>query len=327
MSPRFRRAGVLLLLAGPVSVLQAQGAGFDRAPSRFALSSGVRIHYKSLGLGTTAVVFVHCWSCDLTFWRSQLPAVDGRVRAIVLGLPGFGRSDKPDVAYTMDYFAGAIDAVLQAAGVTRAVLVGHSLGAPAVRQYYRRFRSKVAALVVVDGPLRSPFGDSAQTARFVAQWEGPDYAERVSGVVDGPLRSPFGDSAQTARFVAQWEGPDYAERVSGMVDGLFATSADTVLRAAVKRQMQGTPQRVAASAMRGMADPAIWRDDPIEVPVLAVMSGRPLWSPDYVAYVKRLAPGVRYETMAGVGHFLMLERPAEFNAILDDFLREQRVIR
>jgi pimeloyl-ACP methyl ester carboxylesterase len=293
MSPRFRRAGVLLLLAGPVSVLQAQGAGFDRAPSRFALSSGVRIHYKSLGLGTTAVVFVHGWNCDLTFWRAQIPAVDGRVRAIFLDLPGFGRSDKPDVAYTMDYFAGAIDAVLQAAGVTRAVLVGHSLGAPAVRQYYRRFRSKVAALVVVDGPLRSPFGDSAQTARFVAQWEGPDYAERVSG----------------------------------MVDGLFATSADTVLRAAVKRQMQGTPQRVAASAMRGMADPAIWRDDPIEVPVLAVMSGRPLWSPDYVAYVKRLAPGVRYETMAGVGHFLMLERPAEFNAILDDFLREQRVIR
>src|SRR5207247_2533373 len=181
-----------LLLALPGSGLGAQGTALDRAPSRFALYNGTRVHFKSLGAGTTAVVFVHGWSCDLTFWRAQVPAVDGRVRAIFLDLPGFGRSDKPDVAYTMDYFAGAVDAVL---------------------------------------------------------------------------------------------------------------------RASVKRQMMATPQRVAASAMRGMADGAIWRDDPIEVPLLAVMAGSRNWSADYVAYVKRLAPGVRYETMSGVGHFLMLERP------------------
>ena len=291
-SPARLAAGVLLL-ALPGSELLAQGTVLDRAPSRFAPYNGTRVHFKSLGAGTTAVVFVHGWSCDLTFWRAQVPAVDGRVRAIFLDLPGFGRSDKPDVAYTMDYFAGAADAVLKAAGVEHAVLVGHSMGAPVVRQYYRRFRPEVKALVVVDGALRMPFGDSAQTARFVAQWEGADYAERMSG----------------------------------MVDALFAGSADTVLRAWVKRQMMATPQRVAASAMRGMADGAIWRDDPIEVPLLAVMAQSRNWSADYVAYVKRLAPGVRYETMSGVGHFLMLERPAEFNAMLVEFLRSQRVIR
>ena len=288
-----RLAAGALLLALPGSGLGAQGTALDRAPSRFALYNGTRVHFKSLGSGTTAVVFVHGWNCDLTFWRAQVPAVDGRVRAIFLDLPGFGRSDKPDVAYTMDYFAGAVDAVLRAAGVEHAVLVGHSMGAPVARQYYRRFRPKVKALVVVDGALRMPFGDSAQTARFVAQWEGADYAERMSG----------------------------------MVDAMFAGSADTSLRASVKRQMMATPQRVAASAMRGMADGAIWRDDPIEVPLLAVMAGSRNWSADYVAYVKRLAPGVRYETMSGVGHFLMLERPAEFNAMLADFLRSQRVIR
>src|ERR1041384_1265473 len=292
MSPRIRRAGAGLLLAGPAPALHAQGAGLDRAPSRFAIDDGVKLHYKSLGFGTTAVVFVHGWSCDLTFWRAQVPAVDGRVRAIFLDLPGFGRSDRTDVAYTMDYFAGAVEAVLRAAGVERAVLVGHSMGAQVVRQYYRRYRARVVALVV-----------------------------------GGALRTPFGDSSQTARFVAEWEGGDYAERMSKMVDGLLGESAEPALRATVKRQMQATPQRIAASAMRGMADPAIWRDDPIEVPLLAVMAESPLWSADYVAYVKRIAPGVRYETMRGVGHFLMLERPAEFNALLDDFLRSQRVVR
>jgi sigma-B regulation protein RsbQ len=284
--------GVMLLTASAPG-LSAQGAALDRAPSRFALYNGTRVHYKSLGLGATAVVFVHGWNCDMSFWREQIPAVDGRVRAIFLDLPGFGRSDKPEVAYTMDYFAGAVDAVLRASGVEHAVLVGHSMGVPVIRQYYRRFRPGVLALVVVDGALRSPFGDTAQTARFVAQWDGADYADRMSR----------------------------------MVDGLFSGGADNALRASVKRQMLATPQRIAASAMRGMADPAIWRDDPIEVPLLAVMAGGRNWPPDYVAYVKRIAPGVRYETMSGVGHFLMLERPTEFNALLDDFLRGQRVIR
>jgi len=171
--------------------------------------------------------------------------------------------------------------------------VGHSMGTPVIRQYYRRFRPRVLALVAVDGALRSPFGDTAQTARFVAQWDGADYAQRMSG----------------------------------MVDALFSGSADTALRASVRRQMAATPQRIAASAMRGMADPSIWRDDPIEVPLLAVMAEGRNWPPEYVAYVKRIAPGVRYETMSGVGHFLMLERPAEFNSLLDEFLRGQRVIR
>jgi pimeloyl-ACP methyl ester carboxylesterase len=288
-----RLAAGVLLFALPGSGLAAQSAALDRAPSRFALYNGTRVHFKSLGLGTTAVVFVHGWGCDLTYWRAQVPAVDGRVRAIFLDLPGFGRSDKPEVAYTMTYFAGAVDAVLRAAGVEHAVLVGHSMGAPVARQFYRRFRSKVTALVVVDGALRTPFGDSVQTARFVAQWDGADYAEHMSG----------------------------------MVDALFAGSTDTALRTSVKRQMLATPQRVAASAMRGMADAAIWRDDPIEVPLLAVMADGRNWPADYVAYVKRLAPGVRYETMSGVGHFLMLERPEEFNRLLVDFLRSQRVIR
>src|ERR1051326_2084840 len=288
-----RLAVGVLLLALPGSGLWARSPALDRTPSRFALYNGTRVHFKSLGLGTAAVVFVHGWGCDLTFWRAQVPAVDGRVRAIFLDLPGFGRSDRPDAGYTIDYLPRAVEAVLRAAGVERAVLVGHSMGAQVVRQYYRRYRARVVALVVVDGALRTPFGDSSQTARFVAEWEGGDYAERMSK----------------------------------MVDGLLGESAEPALRATVKRQMQATPQRIAASAMRGMADPAIWRDDPIEVPLLAVMAESPLWSADYVAYVKRIAPGVRYETMRGVGHFLMLERPAEFNALLDDFLRSQRVVR
>ena len=46
------------------------------AASLFAADTtydGARVHYESYGTGNEAVVFVHGWSCDLTFWRGQAP--------------------------------------------------------------------------------------------------------------------------------------------------------------------------------------------------------------------------------------------------------------
>jgi len=280
------------LVFGAVSPVCAQTAGLDRLPSRFAEYRGARIHYKSTGTGTTGVVFVHGFAGALEVWEAQLPAVEGRTRALFVDLPGSGRSDKPNVAYTMDYLAGGIDAVVRDAGVERVVLVGHSLGTPVVRQYYRRYPSKVVGLVAVDGALRS----------FLR------------------------DSAQVRTFAARFEGSDYAKNVGEMFDGMLATMTDTAMRALIKRIAVATPKHSAASAMREQFDPAIWRDDPITVPVLAVMAPNPGWNDDYVAYVKRLAPGIRYEVIPRSGHFVMVEHAGEFNALLSAFLSAERIV-
>src|SRR5436309_2727103 len=103
---------------GPADVL-------DQAPSKFAQSGGHKVHYKSLGEGKTAVVFVHGWCCDHTVWRDQAAALEGKVRMLFIDLPGYGKSDKPRIDYTMDVFAKGVDAVLRDAGVEQAVLVGH----------------------------------------------------------------------------------------------------------------------------------------------------------------------------------------------------------
>ena len=118
-----------------------------KAPSRFAKSGDLKVHYKSLGEGKTAIVFVHGWCCDHTVWRDQAPALAGKVRAIYIDLPGYGRSDRPKTDYTMDVFAKGVDAVLRDAGVEQAILVGHSMGTPVVRQYYRLYPAKTKALV------------------------------------------------------------------------------------------------------------------------------------------------------------------------------------
>src|SRR5687768_7051777 len=106
-------ATAIVSLAPNLAALgQVNDSIVESAPSRYAMLKGNRIHYKSLGDGKPAVVLVHGWSCDLTFWKEQVPALAGRVRVVLLDLPGHGKSDKPKIEYTMDVFAKSVDAVL-----------------------------------------------------------------------------------------------------------------------------------------------------------------------------------------------------------------------
>src|SRR5450755_5114179 len=114
-----------------------------------ATYDGSRVHYESYGKGQEAVVFIHGWTCDLTFWRGQAPVYE-KHRALLIDLPGHGQSDKPDVAYTQERFARAVEAVMRDAGVERAVLVGHSMGTPVGITFLRLFPAKAKALVLVD---------------------------------------------------------------------------------------------------------------------------------------------------------------------------------
>lgn len=281
-----RLVPILALVFAPVPLV-AQGGALQRTPSRFAMIDGVRVHYKSLGAGRTAVVLVHGWACDLEVWQAQVPVLDGRVRILVLDLPGHGRSDKPVRDYTMAHAARAVAAVLEAAGVGSAVLVGHSMGVPVVREFLRLFPDKAKAFVAIDGALVAPGLDSAAIERQVAMF-----------------------SAESA--------PKAFEQ---MIAPMFPSPAQAGIRRQVTATAVATPIHVVQSSIRGMLDPGIWRNDKIAVPTMVVNAKGPQWPAGYRAKVEALGGDVRYEELDGVHHFLMLERPDLFNPLLLEFLK------
>jgi pimeloyl-ACP methyl ester carboxylesterase len=282
-------AALALLGSGPTVRADEPANPLDQAPSRFTKVGDIRVHYKSLGKGETALVFIHGWTCDLTFWRSQVPAFDGKIRMVLIDLPGHGQSDKLKVEYTMELFARSIDAVLKDAGVEGAVLAGHSMGTPVIRQFYRLYAKKTRGLIAVDGGLRRP--------SFTP--------------------------AQLEQMIGRFSGLDYKDNIAKMVDGMFTPQTPAEVRKSVKAVMVSAPQHVAMGAMKGMWDPAVWKDDDITVPLQVIVAKSPFWSADYQAYVRKHAPQVDYRVMDGVGHFLMLEKPAAFNDILGEFLKKQ----
>ncbi len=244
------------------------------------------------GQGSDALVLIHGWTQSIDAWRDQIPELAKRSRVIAIELPGHGKSDKPEVKYSMEYFARAVEAVMRDAKVNRAVLVGHSMGTPIARQFYRKYPDKTLAIVIVDGALK-----------------------------------PFGDAAMMNGLIAGLRSPNYKETIAQMFTGLSGPSLAPEIKERIAVATMNTPQPVLVSAMEGMADPSIWGDDKINVPVLAIMAKSPFYPPNIEEMSRPLVPNLEFYMWEGVGHFLMMEKPKEFNAAVVAFLDKNKLLK
>src|SRR5215510_7895159 len=106
---------------------------------------GMTIYSTAVGSGKATVVLVHGWTCDSSSWDAQVPVLSKHYRVVTLDLPGHGRSGSPkDGKFSMDLFARAVEAVRAEANAQRIVLIGHSMGAPVIRQYAHSYPQHVA---------------------------------------------------------------------------------------------------------------------------------------------------------------------------------------
>ncbi|MBZ5536513.1 MAG: alpha/beta hydrolase [Acidobacteriia bacterium] len=288
---------LLLLMMSSPGILRADQEKTSKDSTtkevlHFATFAGTAVHYESYGTGREALVFIHPWGGDVSFWRFQVPAFEGKTRVILIDLPGHGRSDKPLIAYTQELFASSVRAVLREAGVHQAVLVGNSMGGLVARQFYRMYPKMTKALVIVDMPLR-PFDPKEFLEKVVAPMRGPDYKEHV--------RQTFGI--------------------------LFTPQTPSSLREEILTKILNTPQNVLVSSQEQMADPKIWRQDPISVPVLGIYSKTPYIPADNERFMRSLITNLDYQAWDGVGHFIMLEVPERFNEALTAFLVKNKFLK
>jgi pimeloyl-ACP methyl ester carboxylesterase len=262
----------------------------SKAKSHFAALGTNRVHYLTVGHGKQVVVFVHGWCGNTQFWREQVPVLADHARLILIDLPGHGQSDKPRVSYTLDYFADAVLAVMADAHLAKATLVGHSMGVPVICRVYARAPEHVAGLVPVDGFLRRPKFNPDQIEQFV-----------------GPFRAP-----------------EYRDQAKAFVSSMFPNPSTEAVRDWVLDQVLATPQYVMSSALENQfsTNQPTWDLSDVKVPLAAINTQSPMWTPEYQAYVRSLSARVDYLSVTEAGHFLMLEKPAAFNAALLKGLRE-----
>jgi len=249
-----------------------------------AAVDGAKVHWTSKGSGKEAVILVHGWTCDETSWDFQVPALSRRYRVITLDLPGHGKSDPPkDGKFSMAVFANAVEAVRADAKIDKAVLVGHSMGTPVIREYVRLYPQHVAGLVPVDGLL-------------------------IVGSAGG----------RGAPDPAAMTGPQGMKARETMIRGMFTPATPAATQQHVLKMMLAPPESTASGAMLATFETVSLNDYVTSVPALGIYAGNS--PPANRDNLKKLFPNSEYVQMAGTGHFVMMERPEEFNRLLIGFL-------
>jgi pimeloyl-ACP methyl ester carboxylesterase len=252
----------------------------------------LRIRYENYGAGPEALVFIHGWACDLTFWRGQ-EALYSNYHSLLIDLPGHGWSDKPHRPYPIEFFARAVEAVMRDAAVERAVLIGHSLGGPIAYAFLRLSPEKAKALVLVD----------AFVSRHMA---GP------------PDRAAT--AAHFAKIAHSLQGPAGEKNFAQRVESCFTPQTPEALRAEIRAKMAATPKYVRIAALTSISSlPPPPAGEVFELPAIAIQAAEPA-TDARLEIMRGIFPRMQLDKWEGAGHFLMMEDPQRFNRDVEQFL-------
>lgn len=234
------------------------------------------------GSGGVPVVLVHGLGGSAEHWRPQLDHLRAERRALAIELRGHGGSEPPDDgAFGIERFAADVAAAVDELGIDRFVLAGHSLGGSVAVEYAARHPERVAALLLVD-----PSGDQTRAPRA----ETDAFLETVRADTPGEMRLYF-------RQILIGAGPGVAERV--------LADLDRVPPEGLTGALESVADFAAADALGRYPGPK-----------LAVISD--LNSLPYSLH--RLVADLPAVLMTGTSHWPMLDRPDDFNRVLDGFL-------
>jgi epoxide hydrolase A/B len=181
--------------------------------SRYVTTNGIRLYCLESGPSDGPVVLLLHGFPELAYsWRHQVAALgDAGFRVIAPDLPGYGRSDKPDVTYDCEWIDATLIGLLDAAGCERAVIAGHDWGGILVWIMARRYPERIAGVIGVNTPdlprsamppvqlLRQIF---AETPIYIIQFQERGVAEWMLGTwgrgVDDFVEMIFGATTQNA---------------------------------------------------------------------------------------------------------------------------------
>ncbi len=257
-----------------------------------ATVNGVAVGYESAGSGPT-VLFLHAFPLNRAMWASQVETLKNRTRTLLVDYRGFGESELPPAPLGLETLADDAVAVARSLGITRAIVVGLSLGGYVAFRMAERTPEFVQALVLAD--TRAEADTPEARARRVT------LADRVE-----------------------------REGMSAMQDfihGLLGTTTRATrpeIVGQVNRIIGDPHPRAVAAVLRAMGDRPDSRPllPSITVPTLVVVGEEDgLTTPDSARVIADGIRGARLVVIPKTGHLSNLEAPQSFNQELTAFVR------
>lgn len=245
----------------------------------------IRIRYAKKGSGGETVLLIHGFGGDLDNWLFNIDALAEKHSVFALDLPAHGQSTPKLPGARLRDLATFVARFMEAVGIGRAHLVGHSLGAAIAAQLALDQPDKVASVAAIGG---AGFGDDINT----------DY---TSGFVNAPSRRELKPVIEQlfsdANLVSRQMLDDLLKykRLDGVSEALAELAAGVF---AGGRQVDQPGQRLGVTGKRVLA---VWGNDDRIIPA---------------AHAQNVPAGSAVKVIAGAGHMVQMEKASEVNQLL-----------
>lgn len=271
--------------------------------------------YSPRPMAMPAVVLLHGKNFGGAYFEGPMRAlVAAGYRVIVPDQIGFGKSSKPDIAYSFDMLARNTARLLDTLGIQRATIVGHSMGGMLATRFAVLYPERVTKLV-----LENPIGLEDYSQSIPAQSLDTLYKAELADT------DPAKITAFYKNYFVNWK-PEYQKL------------ADVKARQALGGEWPRVAKASALTYQMIYQQPVVSQFPNIQAPTLLIIGqadrtvvGKPYAPPEalktlgnYPALGQRTAaaiPGAKLAPLEGVGHIPHLEAADKFNSLLLEFLR------
>src|SRR5271154_3320796 len=271
---------------------------FDASKKTIALPNGETLAYIDRGeRGGPAVVLIHGYTDNARDWVPMLPYLSKRYRLILVDIRGHGQSSKPECCYTRLDFAYDIKLLLDALGVRRADIVGHSLGSIIAQTFAEYWPERTAHVVLISSTGGAPPDRPRKPPQF-------DFAAEIR-----KLKEPI--EAESPFMIAWWDSPtpvdpDFIRRqrkdAAGIPLRVWLAVLDQALPANLFRELQTPLPRLKAPTL------LIWG------------SQDPIMEEDVRQTLRDALPAARVKIFDGLGHNPFWEDPRGVAEVINAFL-------
>ncbi|BBX47529.1 alpha/beta fold hydrolase [Mycobacterium cookii] len=265
---------------------------------------GERVAYRDAGSGE-ALLLIHGMAGSSATWRAVIPELSKKYRVLAPDLLGHGESTKPRGDYSLGAFAASLRDLLDALDISRATVVGQSLGGGVAMQFTYQHREYCQRLALISSGGLGPDLNwilrflSAPGAELLLPVVAPKPVLTVGNKLGSWLKSA---GVEAPRATEMWSA------YSSLADQQTRQAFLRTLRSVVDYRGQAVSALGKIHVSHGLPTLLIWGEEDKIIPV----------AHGHAAH--DAVPGSRLEVLAGVGHFPHVESPIAVVDILDDFI-------
>ena len=255
-------------------------------------ANGIRINYQIDGPERAPwLIFSNSLATSLAMWDEQAAALKDRFRVLRYDQRGHGGTEAPAGRYAFDTLVDDALALMDAVGIPKATFAGLSMGGATALGLAERHPDRFERIIVADSPCRS-------TPQSSQQWE-----ERIA------VAQKQGIEALVEPTVARWFPPETVTKNPPYLDKIRA-----MIRATPVNGFIGCAAALAAHDYAAAVAS-------VKCPTLFLVGEKDGATPTAMAKLHDRLRGSRFVTLPGAGHISNMDRAAEFNQALRDFLR------